>query len=126
MVIVYSKTPLGAVFGSYLGFAMLGAAYIAICLFASSLTENQVTAAIAGFGFLLSFMLLGVLANAITIPWLKESLAWLAILDKYQEFTSGVLRLEPFVYYLSFVVAFTALTVQTVEQRQQSGGGYKC
>jgi len=123
MVMIFGKASLGAILGSYFGFILLGAAYIAICLFASSLTENQVTSAMAGFGFLFGFMIVGLLANSVPVPFLKDVLQWLAILSKYDDFTSGVLKAGPLVYYLSFAVAFVYLTIRVVENRQHTGSG---
>ncbi len=116
-IAIFGDTTPGAIIGSYFSFAMLGAAYIAICLFASSLTENQVTSAILGFGFLFGFMIIGFLSNSTPWPIINKVLKSLAILSKYDEFTSGVLRISPLVYYLSFTVVFIYLTVQVVEHR---------
>jgi ABC-2 type transport system permease protein len=119
-ILIFSKTSLGVILGAYFGFSLLGASYIAICLFASALTENQVTSAIAGFGLLLGFMLIGLLANTAPFPILKEIIKCFAILSKYQEFTNGLLKIGPLVYYLSFAVVFIFLTIGVVENRQRN------
>ncbi|NLE24903.1 MAG: ABC transporter permease [Clostridiaceae bacterium] len=116
-IAIFGDTTPGAIIGSYLSFSMLGAAYIAICLFASSLTENQVTSAILGFGFLFGFMIIGFLSNSMPWPFLNKALKAIAILSKYDEFTSGVLRLSPLVYYLSFTLVFLYMTIQVVDRR---------
>jgi ABC-2 type transport system permease protein len=124
-IMIFGKTSLGAIIGSYLGFALLGAAYIAICLFASSLTDNQITSAIIGFGFLFGFMIVGLLTNAVPIVFVKQILACFAILSKYEEFANGLLKIGPLVYYLSFAVGFVFLTIVVVKSRQQDKGGNK-
>lgn len=116
-IAIFGDTTPGAIIGSYFSFAMLGAAYIAICLFASSLTENQVTSAILGFGFLFGFMIIGFLYNSMPWPFMNKVLKAIAILSKYDEFTNGVLRLSPLVYYLSFTLIFLYLTIQVVDRR---------
>ena len=116
-IAIFGDTTPGAIIGSYFSFAMLGAAYIAICLFASSLTENQVTSAILGFGFLFGFMIIGFLSNSMPWPFMNKVLKAIAILSKYDEFTNGVLRLSPLVYYLSFTLIFLYLTIQVVDRR---------
>ncbi|HEX3048403.1 MAG TPA: ABC transporter permease [Bacillota bacterium] len=118
--LIFSRASLGTILASYLGFILLGSSYIAISLFASSLTENQVTAAISGFGFLFGFMLIGFLAGVVPFPMVKKVLLTLAILSKYQEFTNGLLKVGPLVYYLSFTVSFILLTIQVVENRRRS------
>jgi ABC-2 type transport system permease protein len=122
-IMIFGKTSLGAILGSYVGFAMLGTAYIAICLFASSLTENQVTSAIAGFGFLFGFMIIGFLSNSVPTDFLKGIVKSLSILGKYDEFTSGVLKPGPLVYYLSFTIAFLFFTIKVIEYRQSDKEG---
>jgi len=122
-ILIYGKTSTGAIVGSYLGFLLLGAAYIAICLFASSLTENQVTSALAGFGFLFGFMLMGLLSNSIPSEFLKGIVKWLSILNKYEEFTNGILKISPLVYYLSFAFLFVFFTIRVVENRQSKREG---
>ena len=121
-ILIFSRTSLGTILGAYLGFGLFGAAYVAICLFASALTENQVTSAITGFGFLLGFMLVGLLANTVPFPILKGILKWFAILSKYQEFTNGLLKIGPLVYYLSFTAVFIFLTIWVAENRQRNRG----
>ena len=122
-IIIFGKASVGSILGAYFGFAMLGAAYIAICLFASSLTENQVTSAISGFGFLFGFMIVGFLSNSMPAPFLKNVVKSLAILSKYDEFTSGILRIGPLVYYMSFAVAFLFLAVLVLERRLKEKEG---
>lgn len=124
-IMIFGKSSFGAILGSYIGFAMLGAAYIAICLFASSLTDSQVTSAIIGFGFLFGFMIIGMLTNAIPFVFLKRIVSWFAILSKYEEFANGILRIGPLVYYLSFAVGFVFFTIVVVKGRQQDKGGIK-
>jgi len=55
----YAVLAVGEIIGGYIGFFLLGAAFIAIGLFISSMTENQIVAAIATFGALLLVWMLG-------------------------------------------------------------------
>lgn len=116
-IAIFGKASIGSILGAYFGFAMLGAAYIAICLFASCLTENQVTSAITGFGFLFGFMIIGFLSNSMPTLFLKKVVNSLAILSKYDEFSNGILKAGPLVYYMSFAIVFLFLTVMAVEHR---------
>lgn len=54
----FGKVPVGEIVGGYVGFFLLGSAFISIGLFISSLTENQVTAGIVTFGVMLFIWLL--------------------------------------------------------------------
>jgi ABC-2 type transport system permease protein len=43
---------------------------------------------------------------------------WLAVSDKYSNFSSGILDLESCIYYISVVVIFLVITVQTLNRRR--------
>jgi ABC-2 type transport system permease protein len=57
--------PLSEIFGGYIGFFLLGASFIAVGLFVSALTDNQVSAAVITFGVLLLIWLIDVLQQAL-------------------------------------------------------------
>lgn len=114
----YGTPNLGAIAGSYFGFFMLGMAFTAISLFAASLSDNQITAAISSFGVLFLTVILGSLSKAIKVPVLQTLLSWIAVTVRYEEFTRGVFRLGPIVYYFCFSIVFLFLSVKSLEKRQ--------
>ena len=61
----FGSVPLFPSYASLLGFFLLGAALIALCMFLSSLTDSQVIAAVISFGAVLFLYLLPVLATMI-------------------------------------------------------------
>lgn len=113
----YGSPNYGAIFGSYVGFFLLGASLIAICLFAASLAENHVTAAIASFGLLFLLVLGGSLGKNIQIPVIKQILQWVAVTRQYEEFTRGIFRLGPLVYYICFSSVFVFLSAKMEEKQ---------
>jgi hypothetical protein len=70
-------------------------------------------------------MIVGLLTNAVPVLFIKQIIAWFAILSKYEEFANGILKVGPLVYYLSFAVGFVFLTIVVVKNRQQDKGGNK-
>ncbi|ERI90015.1 hypothetical protein HMPREF1982_04282 [Clostridiales bacterium oral taxon 876 str. F0540] len=54
----FGTLPTGEIVTAYIGFALMGASFIAVGLFVSSLTENQVIAAVSSFGILLLIWIL--------------------------------------------------------------------
>ena len=123
ILLVYGEPTLGAIIGSYGGFFLLGAAFTAVCLFASSLTDNQVTAALAGFGMLFALVVVGSVAPAVGIPVLRDIVLALAVTTQFEELTRGVVRAGPLAYYACFAAGFVYLAVKVVERRRWSGGG---
>lgn len=110
-----------AMVGGYLGFLLLGAAFIAFGVFASSLTESQVIAAIIGIVGLLVMFLAGSISSAIG-GVISKILSWFSLLTRYEDFSNGILSLGPVVYYLSFVAVFLFLTIRVIEKRRWSQG----
>ncbi|MGI6316551.1 MAG: ABC transporter permease [Christensenellales bacterium] len=110
----------GEIFAGYVGFFLLGAALISLGLFMSSITENQVTAAIASFGTILLLWLINSITNSLDSQWLVTVLNWLSVYDRYTEFTAGLIGLAPIIYYISFSGVFIFLTIRAVEKRRWS------
>ncbi len=117
---IFSSPSLGEILAGYLGFFLMGSAFIAIGLFISSMTENQVISAVASFGVLLLLWLIDMIVPFIQNPFIARAIEWLSILRRFQDFTLGILSLSPIVYYVSFSVAFVFLTVRVLEKRRWS------
>ncbi|MEG0230026.1 MAG: ABC transporter permease, partial [Oscillospiraceae bacterium] len=62
------------VFGNYIGIILLGGCFIAIGLFVSSLTENQMISAIGSFAIMLALFLIDQLASFIPVDFIKTIL----------------------------------------------------
>ncbi|MCM8711472.1 ABC transporter permease [Clostridium sp. SYSU_GA19001] len=169
----YGKLPVGEIAASYIGFTLMGAAFISIGVFVSSLTENQVVAAVSSFGILLliwiidwiqqglpsgakaglvfaAILVLGMAfivytstknivipaaiavagAAAIIVLYVKKAalfegllpkfFRWFSLLNRYENFGSGVLDVSSIVYYITFNIAFIFLAIQMIEKRRWS------
>jgi ABC-2 type transport system permease protein len=107
----------GAIGAGYLGLILLGASALALGLFASSLTENQIVAGVVGFALLLLFWVIG---------WVQElgggslvkAFQYLSLLDHYDNFTKGVIDTRDLVYCFSFIFFFLFLTKRQLESRR--------
>lgn len=108
----------GSTAASYLGFILLGISMTAVCMFASSLADNQVTAAIVSFGLLFVMVMLLSLSKSVSIPVITPLLSALAITRRYDEFTRGILRMGPICYYVGVTVIFVFLTVINLKRRR--------
>ncbi|MCD7770913.1 MAG: ABC transporter permease subunit [Oscillospiraceae bacterium] len=108
------------VMGTILGLLLIGAAFIAICMFVSSLTENQVTAAVGGFAAILVMYLISSIASIISVNWIANILNELSVLSRYAYFTYGIFDFSNVLFFVSMVVVFLFLTVRVVERRRWS------
>lgn len=114
----YGDPSFGALAASYLGFFLLGAAMIALCLFTSSFSDNQITAAITSFGVLFLLVILASVTKSLSIPVLTPILSAVSITTRYDDFTLGVLSAGPVVYYAAFAAVCVFLTVKNLERRR--------
>ncbi len=62
----FGKTNLWGAYGSLIGFFFLGASLLAIGLFASAITENQVVAAVISFGIMMAFLAMSMLTDVVS------------------------------------------------------------
>ena len=114
----FSQPDWPVVFGNFLGLLLLGAALIAICLFISSLTENQVVAAAGGFAVSLFLILLDAMQHVVTSSALKMFFRHISWNGRYQGFTIGIIGFMDVVFFISIAVFFMCLTVLVLERRR--------
>ncbi len=109
----------GGIWGSYLGLLFLGASFVAIGLFASSLTDNQIISFLIavllsaffylGFEFVYSFDLFGQ-----ADLFIKS----LGISSHYASISRGVVDTRDVLYFLSLIALFLLLTKLSVQSRK--------
>lgn len=109
----------GAIAAGYLGAVLLGASYLAIGLFISSLTDNQITAFLISVLVLVFLLALG---NGFVLRALPLSaVPWATTLSLDSHFKSllrGVLDSRDLIYYASFLFIFLYLNVLHLKHRQ--------
>ena len=109
-----------ALLGNYFAMLLLGAAFIAVGIFISSLTENQMTAAVFSMAVLFFLYLFGSTAEKVSKKWLYDIIKELSFYDRYVEFTQGVFNLTSVLFYLSTAFLFNFFTVRVLEKRRWS------
>ena len=102
----------------YLGFALLGAAFMSVGLFISSLTDNQFLGVLFSFIALFVMFMLSYVIPYIPGTVLKEIVGLFAIADKFEPFAYCLLAADSIVYYIGFSAVFIVLTVFSVEKRR--------
>lgn len=110
----YGNPELGPVITAYLGVLLLGGAFLSIGLLISSLTENQIIAAVVGFGVFLLLWAIGWLSNFVG-PTLGKILSYLSIFEHFDDFAKGVIDTKDVVFYLSFTFFGLYLTYRSLE-----------
>ncbi|HEY3132980.1 MAG TPA: ABC transporter permease subunit [Acidobacteriota bacterium] len=103
----------GPILSGYLGIFLLGAALIAIGIFISSLTENQIIAAVVTFAVFIILWVIDFAARG--AGFVAEVLKYLSVLNHFEDFSKGVIDLKSVVFYLSMIILGLFLTSSSVE-----------
>ncbi len=98
----------------YLGTFLLGAVLIALGLLASSLTRNQVIAAVLAFVALLLLFSVGILDVFIKDPQTSQLIRYLSLSEHLRDFSKGILDTRPAVFYLSLTTILLFLTGRVI------------
>lgn len=110
LIAAYGKISAGHVAAGYLGLALVGAAGVAIGLFASALTRSQVVALILSLVLCVALTVTWALAQVTDRP-LTDAVAALSWYSHFQPFRDGLLHLKHVSYFV--LVAFFALFAAT-------------
>lgn len=106
---------MGSTLGSYIGLLLLAAVYMALGLFASSLTDNQIVAFVIGvvlcFVFYTGF---DSLASVPAIKGVQDLVSMCGISSHYDSISRGVMDSRDVIYFISLTLFFIILTSMVV------------
>ncbi len=114
----FAEPEFGVIFGSYIAMLLVGGAFIAVGVFMSSLTENQLAAAVSTTAVLLLFLVISFANSVIENYVIRSILSWFSIYARYSAFTHGIFDWVAVLYYLSVSFVFCYLTIRIYEMRR--------
>ena len=120
LLYMYGTPNTASIFANIFGVFLIGAAFVAVGLFLSSLTQNQLIAAVSSIGLNAAMLLLFFVVDSIPFEWLQNVLAWFSILDRYVPFMNQTLSIPAVVYFFSLAAVFVFLTVRVYDKRRWS------
>ena len=113
----FGSPDVGPIVTGYLGILLQAAAFLSVGLWASSMTQNQIVAAIIAFAFLL-------------ILWLSDNLgqflggtvgsivSYTSVINHFQSFPTGVIQTNDVIYYLTLILAGIVLSTLSLQSRR--------
>ncbi|MDO8750645.1 MAG: ABC transporter permease subunit [Dehalococcoidia bacterium] len=113
----YSAPDPGPIFSGYLGFLLYGSAALAVGLLASSLTANQIVAAVVAFGITLLFTVVDRVSTLLT-GMVATILEQLSLTSHFDAFSRGVIATNDVTYYLILTFVFLFLATRALESRR--------
>jgi len=119
MLRIYSQPDIGPIFSGYLGILLVGALFISVGLFCSSLTKSHVIAAVIA---------VAILCTVTVLPWVVSSFTsisefWRKVMDqtvfhRYMDFSKGVIDFGNLIFFIATTCVFLFLTVKVLESRR--------
>lgn len=116
----YGNPDLGAIGAGYLGLVLLGAALLSLGVLTSSLTRNQVIAAVIGVVASVSLWLLDIVSPVFR-GTAQDVVSYLTPSGHYYGFVEGIIDTRDLVYYVSATAVFLFLASQVLQSRRWQG-----
>jgi gliding motility-associated transport system permease protein len=114
ILIGFGNPELGPIVSGYIGLALLSLAFVSVGLFTSSITQNQIIAAISCFGSLLLLFV---------ISWPAQTgagkfagvLKYLSLTEHFSQMVTGIIDTSDIIYFVSLIFVALFLTQRAVE-----------
>ena len=119
LAIVY-EVEIGPLAASYLGMFLLGSAFISCGIMVSSLTENQIVAALVTAGIIVAFWFID-WNEAAASPAVANVLHHFSFFEHFYNFARGVIDTKDVIYFVLFIFFFLFLTLRSLESRRWRG-----
>jgi ABC-2 type transport system permease protein len=116
----YSDPEWKPILAGYLGLLLLGGGFISFGLFVSSLTKNQIVAAVGTFSLVLVLWIIDWLADQAG-PTSRAIVSYLSITQHFEDFAKGVIDTKHVVFYLTFITFGLFLTAKSVDTERWRG-----
>ncbi len=113
LLAVGGKPEWAPMWSGYLAVFLMGASFMAIGLMASSLTNNQIVAALMAFVISLIIWLLPAVGGVFGSP-ISEAFQYMSIISHLENMSRGVIDTSDIIYYLSIIGAALLITVKSV------------
>jgi ABC-2 type transport system permease protein len=109
----------GPIAGQYVGALLLGGAGLAVGLFVSALSANQISAFLIGVLVLLVLTLIGRVPALLALPgWLAGIFSWLSLDYHFDSFRKGLFDSRDAVYFLVLILGFLTFTTRVLFLRR--------
>ncbi len=117
LLFVFASPDPGPIYAGYLGLILYGGAALAVGLLCSTLTSNQIVAAVVAMGILL-VMFFADLASSNIGGTASTIIGELSINSHFDDFVRGIVDTKHIVYFLSVIAFFLFLSIRALESRR--------
>lgn len=117
VLFVYGNPDFGPILSGYLGVILLAMAFLSAGMLTSAATQNQIVAAVLGFGLTVLLWLFGNLSGILP-ERVSGIVGYMGVVDHYSDFSRGVIDLRNVVYFISLTIFFLFTTTRVVESKR--------
>ena len=117
LMYIFGTPDSGPVLSAYMGLILYGAAALSIGLLGSSLSSNQIVAAVVGTAVLLFFSFIN-RVSAVIEGAPASFLDALSMESRLADFTRGIIDTSHVIYFLSLIAIFVFITIRALETRR--------
>lgn len=114
----YSAVEWGPVAAGYVGIVGIGSVFLAIGLFASAMSRNQLVAAILTFAMLMPLFSFGLLEGLFRGEVVKQVFSYLNLWQHMEDFSRGIVDTRRLTYYISATLFFIFLSARALHARK--------
>lgn len=118
ILFIYGSISVPLIVNGYVGFFLLGMAFISVGMFASSITESQLTSAICTYGILLLFLCMDLIVSKVHVGALASFLQWFSLFERFKTYQYGTFSIASVIYYVSFSFVFQSLSIAVMRYRR--------
>jgi ABC-2 type transport system permease protein len=120
ILFIYGRPEWKPILTAYIGLLLLGGCFLAVGLFISSLTKNQIVAGMLTFAVFL-FLWVITWMGSFSGPTIDKLTNYLSIIDHFDDFGKGVIDTTHVIYYVSFIIFGLFLTAKSVDSERWRG-----
>lgn len=118
VVMLFGKFQAAMVIGNYFALILLAGLLISIGLLISSLTDNQIVAAVLSFFVIFGSYTLGNSTITTNSVVLDKILDLLSVFSHHKDFTYGYFAIDKIFYFISLTALFLFLTTRIIEKKR--------
>jgi len=123
IIALYGQVYIGEWFVGYLGFTLQSMGFLALDLFVTGFTKNQVSAAIVAFAANFMLWMIDLLADKVSVTAIADALRFVSLYDRYEPFILGQLSYASLLYFVTLIALCLTATVRVMDARRFSQGG---
>ena len=117
LLLVFATPDPGPIYSGYLGLILYGAAALAVGILTSTLTSNQIIAAVVGTGILVVMYAASFISEVATGVW-TTILEQLGFRSHFLDFERGIIDSTHIVYFVTVTALFLFLSIRALESRR--------